>query len=189
MRYSVPVRNVGQSRCRYRVRAIGYERILFRDGQNYQSTDRERTIGGSMLRPGKRDSLSRGICNFLRELESRSRSSMLESRMVFASMDGCSAGPASNRLDGGCWEHLTNLLAKNCSIVPGERQRWVGGIPSEKTKKFRATLFVEHKNILFFAAHQRDDVDFATHEIRSVPMPSVVAVCSTATSVQSALRN
>lgn len=25
MRYSVPVRNVGQSRCRYRVRAIEYE--------------------------------------------------------------------------------------------------------------------------------------------------------------------
>ena len=35
MRYSVPVRSVGQSRCRYRRRALEYEGILFRHGQNY----------------------------------------------------------------------------------------------------------------------------------------------------------
>ena len=50
MRYSVPVRSVGQSRCRYRRRAIEYEYeyrtlarpeyeyegLLFRDGKNAQ---------------------------------------------------------------------------------------------------------------------------------------------------------
>jgi len=113
----------------------------------------------------------------------------MESQIAFASMDRCRTGPASDRFDGGRWEHLTNLLAKNGSIVPSERKGWISRISPEKTKKFCATFLVEHKNILFFAAHQRDDVDFATHEIRSVPMPSVVAMCSTATCVQSALRN
>ena len=64
MRYSFPVRSVGQSRCRYRRRALEYKGILSSPWPELQSTNRERAIGGPMLYPGKRDSLSRGICDF-----------------------------------------------------------------------------------------------------------------------------
>jgi hypothetical protein len=60
-------------------------------------------------------------------------------------------------------------VAENGGIKPIERKLGISGIAAQQSQQIGPSCGIEDENILLFASHQRENVDFAAHVIHSVP--------------------
>lgn len=69
----------------------------------------------------------------------------------------------------GSRHQFADLVAEDGRIKPVEGQLGIGCVATEQSQQFGPARGIENKDVLFFAAYQSEDVDFAAHAIHSVP--------------------
>lgn len=97
----------------------------------------------------------------------------LETGRVDHSLGGSTQRSGLSRFTQRCrdrrWHQFPNLVAENSGIKPVEGELGIRSITAQQSQQIGPPRRIENKDVLLFASHQRENVDFAAHVIHSVP--------------------